>query len=454
MATSRGATPADPTLVATTDDAARGGLFARSNVANPVEGTDVAGSQINDTTITISIDGTSMDFTTNQATPETLTFTTTGGSGSNNYVTGGSFSATTMDLTLNLDGRPDVTIDLSDLVTQDELATAIAGFSPNETFTSLTDTPGSLSGQGGMFVAVNSAGTALEFVAGGMGNVSLSDFESSNTVTFSSSTLNPNAITAAATPTWSGNNLFGSVTGTVQATSIALDPSTGFILRDDGSGAYTITTPEAGPGFPNQGAPAGSSALDRAPALTFTITPNNGTLSSTSAVVRGPSGTIASGFTEAFTASSASVTIPQPAAGSTAPANPPGAYSVTFTTTTTTTGGQTRTDSPTVSSTRYFPFFISRTPITAGNFRSASESNAAWSNAAGFTAPAGTGRVYMAVLSNDLANTVTRALVGTAGSARVVRGADITLTLADSTTRVYHTFQVPAAAGEHVRNFS
>ena len=34
MATSRGGTPANPTLVATTDDAARGGLFARSNLGN------------------------------------------------------------------------------------------------------------------------------------------------------------------------------------------------------------------------------------------------------------------------------------------------------------------------------------------------------------------------------------------------------------------------------------
>ena len=53
MATSRGATPADPVLAATTDDASRGGLFARSNVANPVSGVDITGTSINDSTITL-----------------------------------------------------------------------------------------------------------------------------------------------------------------------------------------------------------------------------------------------------------------------------------------------------------------------------------------------------------------------------------------------------------------
>ena len=49
---SRTTTPANPTLQGITDDASRGGLFARSNVVNPVSGVDVNGTVINDSTIT------------------------------------------------------------------------------------------------------------------------------------------------------------------------------------------------------------------------------------------------------------------------------------------------------------------------------------------------------------------------------------------------------------------
>ena len=67
-----------PTLGSTTDQASRGGFFTQSNV-------DVVGSlqaAINDSQITISINGNEQSFTLNQAMAETLEFTVEGGGGS------------------------------------------------------------------------------------------------------------------------------------------------------------------------------------------------------------------------------------------------------------------------------------------------------------------------------------------------------------------------------------
>ena len=66
-----------PTLGSTTDQASRGGFFTQSNV-------DVVGSlqaAINDSQITISINGNEQSFTLNQAMAETLEFTVEGGGG-------------------------------------------------------------------------------------------------------------------------------------------------------------------------------------------------------------------------------------------------------------------------------------------------------------------------------------------------------------------------------------
>ena len=68
-----------PTLGATTDQASRGGFFTQSNV-------DVVGRLedsvvVNDSQITISINGDEQSFTLNQAMAETLQFTVEGGGG-------------------------------------------------------------------------------------------------------------------------------------------------------------------------------------------------------------------------------------------------------------------------------------------------------------------------------------------------------------------------------------
>ena len=97
---------ANPTLTAITTEASRGGLFDRSNVATPVSGSDIQGTIVNDSTIslTLNIDGTPhlFTFTTNQATDvtQTISFTTTGTGGTGDSIVSGSFDPDTMILTL------------------------------------------------------------------------------------------------------------------------------------------------------------------------------------------------------------------------------------------------------------------------------------------------------------------------------------------------------------------
>lgn len=67
-----------------------------------------------------------------------------------------------------------------------------AGAAGSTTFTGLTDTPGSFTGQGGRHVAVNAAANALEFVAaptGGGGSVTVNNYETTLTPSKASTTI-------------------------------------------------------------------------------------------------------------------------------------------------------------------------------------------------------------------------------------------------------------------------
>jgi len=137
MATSRGATPADPVLAATTDDNSRGGLFVRSNIANPVSGADVSGSTVGAGNITInaSINGGTVVPVTfnvneseNRTIPMALTVTIpdSGGNqpntGGGDPVTRGELINSDTDIRLTLESGNTVNIDVSKLATDSELA--------------------------------------------------------------------------------------------------------------------------------------------------------------------------------------------------------------------------------------------------------------------------------------------------------------------------------------------
>ena len=103
-----------PTLGATTDQASRGGFFTQSNV-------DVVGRLedsvvVNDSQITISINGEEQSFTLNQAMAETLQFTVEGGGGGtsdgNTFINAGRTEGDMLILTYNDDDEEALRIQL------------------------------------------------------------------------------------------------------------------------------------------------------------------------------------------------------------------------------------------------------------------------------------------------------------------------------------------------------
>ena len=452
MATSRGATPADPTLVATTDDAARGGLFARSNVANPVEGLDIAGNRVNDSTITLSftINGTTQtqSFTTNQAADSTEPFDFTIATGSmgtdtNTFVTGGRVTSDLNSLILRYeDGSEANPIDISSLnaFTESEIRTFA-----DEQITANTTIVRSVNG-----VSATDAAGAIMIPTGTVTDASFSD---SPTVTFEQSTLNPNLVEANATPTWGGNAL-GGVSGTVQAASITLDRSTGFILQDNGSGSYTITTPPptpAGPGtlrFSSNPTPASSNARTTAPQIDATVVPTAGTISSAAATVTVPSGATAITPTVTSTSSNVAIRINQNMA------NAAGTYTVNVTAQVLGANGTTESRATAHAFNRYLPYFYSRTDFTS--IGSAAESTEAWAQP--FTVPGSDGgTLFFAVPNSTLSNPGASGYTATVNGlvrTRVSFLRTFNVQMADSSMVAYNVFQMQAAGGDVIANFT
>ena len=193
MATSRGATPADPTLVATTTDEARGGLFARSNLGN------TAGQSPQTTTDThvnnVTFDPTSRTLTVTLT--DGTTFTPTipggdgGGTGTDIHLESVAFDNNTRQLSFTLVGGgtvAPVTIPAGTVDPQ-ALADAIAEYfrlNPiTESFTDLTDTPMDYTGaNAGDVIRVNQAGNGLEFGTSSA-TVDNNSFQDNDSITFS-----------------------------------------------------------------------------------------------------------------------------------------------------------------------------------------------------------------------------------------------------------------------------
>ena len=245
---------ATPTLTAITTEASRGGLFDRSNVANPVSGADVQGTIINDSTITLAftINGEvqpPQSFTTNQAADSTLPFNfTIAGTGgtATGAVNGGSFDSATSTLTLTRSGgESDITITGftfqqrtdAEINTLADARIAAASISDLINVDNL--------GVAGTTARVNPLGTGIEFVASPPATVSPASFSSQDmTVVISQM---GNLVDLEARPAWEGNantaptgttTVLG--TDTVQVERLTLAADTGLVLVDNGAGAYTI----------------------------------------------------------------------------------------------------------------------------------------------------------------------------------------------------------------------
>ena len=476
MATSRGATPADPVLAATTEDNSRGGLFNRSNTGNPVSGINVVTESPNNATISITLnyaDGTdeTRSFTTDQATNGDLQFTipgTTnqgGGGGDEIHVTGGTVSMDGTMLTLHLNNGSDATpIDLTRLASQSELDTV--SMSIPENFFQLNDTPteAELDAGNGMVLGVNADGNII-LTAAPPATVNMNSFSSTDMsieITENGAQVNLEAQPTWNQPVWTNGGNRGSITGSAQVSEIRLGQNTGFVIKEvTGSpGVYLIDTPDAAPvqaGAPTVPEIPRTSALTASPAVTETITANGGTFANTgdvTATLTAPDEmtriTIpAPMFTPGDT--TADIMIPMGAT------NEVGDYTLSVTTTTTPTDmtQMPSTDTVTRMIDRFYPVLQSRAEITAANAMSAIVMPPAEFTGT-ITATTGSGVLYFAV-----PETVT-ALTSSTVSADTNRGypvrigfvGTISITLPGSGSITYNQFRAPVPAGVELISFT
>jgi len=441
MATSRGATPANPTLAATTEDNSRGGLFVRSNVANPVAGADISGIAVNDSTITITLnyaDGTSESesFTLNQSNPnpDVLTFTVPGSAGGGSGGPTNAFNAVEFDTTdpdvlifTRADGTGTQNINLSRFDDGTAIAQAIANANIPRDFTALMDTPDTITTSNtGQYLTANAAGDELVW-APLPGNVlNTADFESSDMTIADSAGTQTGRINLAARPLWTGNTNRGGITGNVNATRIVLDASTNLILRDDGSGVYTITTPGAAPAQGNAGValtvPQVETAFTTPPPPSGTVNADPGTtITTVTGRITNEDMSVDVSATTRIENMGDTAVITFPASTTDRGAGDygnDGTYTVTTMTTVTTpeTVDNPRTITTMETFNRFVPFYqVRRTtvPTTLAHLQAGTESTAAFDNTTGISTIAGDdandGNLYFAttVLTNTNINACT-----------------------------------------------
>ena len=431
---SRTGTPANPTLTGITDDASRGGLFARSAVANPVSGADINGVAISDSTITIDINGETQTFTLNQTSDSTLTFTVAGGTTPG---TGGSgiFSSATFDndiLILNgIPPQPGLTVDLNRFATDTELA-ALRALIPVNIQDLANVAP---LGTAGQVLRVNSAGDGVDYATPDTAAVSAASFSDMGNVTF---TADAALVQADAALLWANGT---SVSGTNTFNGIALNPNSNLQFVASGDGV-TIQAIPAAPMARDTPVPPSNAFVPMAPMTMIEITGGTrngnptGTLTgpgvSDSNIMISPGGT----DTEV------EVSFPD------SNMLPPGDYEIETTQPITpdVPGGPTSVTSMTPVM-RIIPFFQSRTDLTtSAQVLASTASSAAWSNS--LTAIAGTGVLYFAVLASELAATsgVVYAMSNTGFPVRYASLREVTVT-GSGQTQTYRIFRAPANAG-------
>jgi len=455
MATSRGATPADPTLAATTDDNSRGGLFSRSNIANPVSGADINGVSINDSTITITLnyaDSTSetRTFTLNQSTDGVLTFdipgTTSGGGGTPSadvYVQTGALS---MDLNSIIFTRTDGSTFPVDISRLD-------GFTEQQIRTFADE----------QIAAASLVRTVNMVPPDTAGNVAISlsgdTFDDTSTVIFSRDPGNQNV--SAVSRMLLGNGTAESTT-TNAAVSLIVDPATDFQVAEVSNGVYRFqriappAQPARAPAVPM--IPPANTFMS-SPRVFETLTAEGGTFTGVTATVDNPDGTPGPTPTVNVPTGGMTATIEIPA-GMT---NSPGNYQIMATTMTLGEDGMTRTDTPTIDIPRFIPYFQSRMDFTTALTPSSNLSGITISGEAlptpfesggpaAITSIAGSGTIYIAGLDTALPDTIIYCTVGGMFSPRMVFLRNISVTLADGSTHTFNVFQTQAEGGVVINN--
>ena len=454
---------ARPTLTGITSSTSRGGLFDQSNVANPISGADVNGTVINDNTVTLEvvINGVTQmgTFTTNASSNQdvTLTFTgiggTTGGTGTGNPVVRGVVDGDNIVLTLS--DNSTVNIDITSLATNQELQDAINALSIPQNITDLNDTPSAL-GTMNQILAVNAAGTALEWVNQPEANVAQTSFSSTeNTIAIGPGTGGA-SVNLEAQPTVTGNaNLHPTgttpVTGSIQVQNLTIGADTGLVLVDSGSGVYTLRAQRVLTEAvrPTVTSPEPMTALRPAPEQTITFTPQGTDMVTAidNVMVTTPPGVTVTPTTDT-TGGTGTITIP---AGET---STPFNYEVTSDVTTTSADGETTTTNEMQSINRYVPYWQSRSePMDESDVVSGAISQDDWeADGQQFTAGPGSGLIYLTVLATSVPSNVRFADQATF-PVRVSLVRTISIRLGDGTQPMFNVFRMPGGSGQTISNF-
>ena len=471
MATSRGASPADPTLVATTNDASRGGLFARSNVANPVGGVDVNGVSINDNTITLNFtingDTQTQDFTLNQATDETLTFdftvAGTGGTtpGTDTFIERVVLSGTDLTFTYNASsGRMPETVSLS----------SIAGGHTEQTIRDWADEQIVAYHAANPFVRTVNGSTpdsSGNVVVTSSASVDASDFESTDsTVTFADNTTT-GVVDVQARPAVIGNGGRNGFTSTENANTLTVASdvhvldATGtrhrlVLVDNNGAISFSLETAQAPPTPTPRGVvtpPATTNVFDDTSPIEETIeVVDIMTIGTPSVTVTDPDGNM---ITPTVTTtpvsndmSTVTITVDNNDAGDA------GTYEIDTTIPTTDTDGNMMTVTEMSSFDRTIPFAQSRADMTtAAEITGATLSEEAFNPMTGLTAIAGGGTLYIAIDNATFNATADRAFATVLGFPITLRRLRSVSVTAGSDTINYNVFSAGINAGAMATNF-
>ena len=379
MATSRPSIPAVPSVVGTTDDSSRGGLFSRTNLANPISGADVNGVAIQDSTITIQINDNSQSFTLNQAADQTLEFRLTEGGGTDVNTT---YTITLVGEVLTLVGSDGTSVPIT-------LPSGGGAGNPLTTLNYATDT--------GILTATLMNG----------------DQVMSNEIDVGVRTVNNNApdangnidVALSASLLYAAGQANTIGTHDTTFNSLVVDANTGLELRADGDGIrlqrFTMRVPvdpgstdTVTPPPPSVFSPATPTEIDIVLTDVMPVAPTDVTVMVTR---DGNPITVTPDVTINPAGDDIDVVIPP------ADTDEPGDYEVTTTVDITPTDPDGNDDDIIVTEpfSRVIPFAVSRTELSAVSALAALRTaTTEWTNTV--TAPAGTGSLYLAIPQNDL----------------------------------------------------
>ena len=471
MATSRGGTPANPTLVATTEDAARGGLFARSNLGNTSGSSPTTGTDTH--VVSGVINGTDLILTLNNGDTVTITDLPQGGGGG----TGPSFQPTDVVLNSNL---LEITFADGSFHTQDLSSLQLPGTNVDNSGiagvgisnTGSNDAPQLNLSLDELSASTNILSTdSIAFVSGGTSQViSFSDFRSA--LNIGGANLDENDFVDTTTVTVTDGTTAGTVEidanmldsggnawNTLEVSSSLVGPNMRPLqLSLTGTTLTLQETPAGPPGTPTpRGSvtppPTGQTIFDTPAPVTTSVTISDGTIDTSgtgpTATVRDTTGTVVP-QTPTVTMDTVTVTIPSSAIDAA------GDYPIDISIPTLDddgNAGPTINEMPTY--TRIAPFFQSDADMTTSDeVKAATASSNEWNG----TMTVGTNdgsTMWFAVLGSELASNIIYCSVQgnpilnpRVGFLRAVNVID-----AAGTAMSYNIFRVNANVGQVLINF-